>query len=89
MELVSPDLNAADALLQTDHTVFPVTGTSAAKVNWMTWIVIIILVRQISPIRFDALPENTFAWYGVAPTPALNVPQLKHTEAVSRCINKL
>ena len=45
MELVSPDLNAADALLQTDHTVFPVTGTSAAKVNWMTWIVIIILVR--------------------------------------------
>ena len=80
--------NAAAVLPQTDHTVFPVTGTNAVKVNWTTWTIIIINVQGIMYLTQSNVPEeNIFARCGVAPTPAPSVLRLKQLEAVSLCIS--
>ena len=80
--------NAAAVLPQTDHTVFPVTGTNAVKVNWTTWTIIIINVQGIMYLTQSNVPEeNIFARCGAAPTPAPSVLRLKQLEAVSLCIS--
>ena len=82
-------LNAAAVLPQTDHTVFPVTGTNAVKVNWTTWTIIIINVQGKCLTQSNVPEENIFAWYGAALTPALSVLRLKQLEAVSLCISDI
>ena len=82
-------LNAAAVLPQTDHTVFPVTGTNAVKVNWTTWTIIIINVQGKCLTQSNVPEENIFAWYGAALTQALSVLRLKQLEAVSLCISDI
>ena len=81
--------NAAAVLPQTDHTVFPVTGTNAVKVNWTTWTIIIINVQGKCLTQSNVPEENIFAWYGAALTQALSVLRLKQLEAVSLCISDI
>ena len=87
--LVLPSQNAAAVLPQTDHTVFPVTGTNAVKVNWTTWTIIIINVQGKCLTQSNVPEKNTFARYGAALTQALSVLRLKQLEAVSLCISDI